>query len=211
MGQEETCLTPRYRSQLNEDDAREILGRLIDHYVLLVNAGEQPLVVRKLASSLATIFLSPGVPWARALLNLAASLANGKYITEEQCQSLDLETAVLPVMSETQVVSLLYFSNILAEELDKSSAEARPNEDNHRVNQNVGDAFSLVEVVLRHILQQEASGVPVSDAAAGTEAIQSYQASRPAPSCYPLWTDLCSHGCRCEGLFSCAMLYHRPN
>lgn len=186
MGQDETCLTLRYRSQLKEDDAREILGRLIDHYVLLVNAGEQPLVVRKLASSLATIFLSPGAPWTRALLNLAASLANGKYITEEQCQSLDLETAVLPVMSETQVVSLLYFSNILAEELDKSSAEARPNEDNHRVNQNVEDAFSLVEVVLRHILQQEASGVPVSDAAAGTEAIQSYQASRPVPSYYPL-------------------------
>ncbi|RMJ21415.1 importin 13 [Aspergillus sp. HF37] len=77
-------------------------------------------------------------------------------------------------MSEAQVVSLLYFSNILAEELDKRSADARENEEQRRVAQNTGDAFCLVEFVLRHVLQQEASGNPVSDADAGTEAINSY-------------------------------------
>ncbi|OGM39816.1 importin 13 [Aspergillus bombycis] len=70
--------------QLNEDEARELLGRLIDHYVVLVNGGERPLVVRKLASSLATIFLKPNAPWNHAIWNLAASLANGKHISEEQ-------------------------------------------------------------------------------------------------------------------------------
>lgn len=135
-------------------------------------------MVRKLASSLATIFLRPGSPWTHALLNLAASLANGKYIPEEQCQSLDLEAAILPVMSETQVVSLLYFSNILAEDLDKCSADRRGGEGNRRVRRNAGDAFTLVQYVLHHVLHQEASGTPVSDAAAGTEAINSYQVSR---------------------------------
>ncbi|KAI9929911.1 hypothetical protein MW887_011721 [Aspergillus wentii] len=160
--------------QLNESEAQELLGRLIDHYVFLVNGGERPLVIRKLASSLATIFLKPSAPWTRALLNVAASLANGKYLSEEQCQSIDLETAVLPAMSEKQVVALLYFSNTLAEEFNKYGSETRRSAEGHRVAKNVNDAFCLAGFVLRHLLQQEASGSPVSDAAPGVEAINSY-------------------------------------
>lgn len=158
---------------------QELLGRLIDHYIFLVNAAERPLVIRKLASSLATIFLKPGAPWTHALINLAASLANGKYIDEEQCRSLNLEEAVLPVMSEPQVVSLLYFSKILAEEIEKLHGESRQTGDIHRISQNVENAFSLIEAVLRDVLQQEASGIPVSDAVPGVEAINSYHVSWP--------------------------------
>ncbi|KAE8317807.1 armadillo-type protein [Aspergillus transmontanensis] len=161
--------------QLNEDEARELLGRLIDHYVLLVNGGERPLVVRKLASSLATIFLKPNAPWNHALWNLAASLANGKHLLEEQCQSFDLQNAVLPAMSERQVVSLLYFSNILAEEINRWSPESRRNGDSNRASENIKHAFLLVEFVLRHMLQQESSGHSISDGAPGVEAINSYQ------------------------------------
>ncbi|KAE8350944.1 armadillo-type protein [Aspergillus coremiiformis] len=160
--------------QLNEDEARELLGRLIDHYVLLVNGGERPLVIRKLASSLATIFLKPNAPWHHALWNLAASLANGKHISEEQCQSFDFQDAVLPAMSERQVVSLLYFSNILAEEINRWSPESRRSEDSNRASGNIKHAFLLVEFVLRHMLQQESSGHPISDGAPGVEAINSY-------------------------------------
>ncbi|KNG82495.1 putative importin 13 [Aspergillus nomiae NRRL 13137] len=161
--------------QLNEDEARELLGRLIDHYVLLVNGGERPLVVRKLASSLATIFLKPNAPWNHAIWNLAASLANGKHLSEEQCQSFDLQGAVLPAMSERQVVSLLYFSNILAEEINRWSPESRRNRDSNRASENIKHAFLLVEFVLRHMLQQESSGHSISDGAPGVEAINSYQ------------------------------------
>ncbi|KAF5855536.1 hypothetical protein ETB97_009009 [Aspergillus alliaceus] len=161
--------------QLNEDDARELLGRLIDHYVLLVNGGERPLVVRKLASSLATIFLKPNAPWTHALWNIAASLANGKHLSEEQCQNFDLQDAVLPAMSERQVVSLLYFSNILAEEINRWGPESRRSGDSNRASENIKHAFVLVEFVLRHMLQQESSGQPISDGAPGVEAINSYQ------------------------------------
>lgn len=40
---------------------------------------------------------------------------------------------------------------------------------------NVKDAFAVVDYVLSHIMQQHASGIPVSDEALGTEAINSYQ------------------------------------
>lgn len=162
---------------MSESDTQELLGRLIDHYVALVNAGESALVVRKLASSLVTIFLKPTTSWIRAVLHVAASLANGRYISEEQCQSLDLESAVLPAMSQSQVVALLHFSNTLAEDLDKWSAEMRRNEDRDRVAYNIEDALCLTEFVLGHIMKQELSGTPVADATPGVEAINSYYVS----------------------------------
>lgn len=112
------------RQHLSETDARELLGRLIDHYVFLVNGGERSLVLRKLASTLVTIFLKSSAPWTRAILNVAASLVNGKYLSEEQCQAIDLGTAVLPAMNEAQVVALLYFSHTLAEEINRWRPEA---------------------------------------------------------------------------------------
>ncbi|KAG2416133.1 hypothetical protein HFD88_007325 [Aspergillus terreus] len=161
--------------QLSEIEAKELLARLIDHYILLVNGGEQPMVIRKLATSLANIFLKPNAPWGRAALNLAASFAHGSYLPEDQCSSVDLQAAILPALSERQVVTLLYFSNILAEEIGRWSSESRRGADSSRIADNIKDALSLVEYVLHHILQQESSGTPVSDGAAGIEAINSYQ------------------------------------
>ncbi|GMF70949.1 unnamed protein product [Aspergillus oryzae] len=142
---------------------------------------EYPDLLVSLASSLATIFLKPNAPWNQALWNLAASLANGKHLSEEQCQSFDLQDAVLPAMSERQVVSLLYFSNILAEEINRWSPESRRNGDSNRASENIKHAFLLVEFVLRHMLQQESSGHSISDGAPGVEAINSYQVSMPIP------------------------------
>ncbi|KAL4890370.1 armadillo-type protein [Aspergillus ambiguus] len=161
--------------QLSETESRELLARLIDHYILLVNGGEQTVVIRKLATSLANIFLKPNAPWTRALLNLAASFAHGSHLPEDQCPSIDLKTAILPALSERQLVTLLYFSNVLAEEIGRWNSESRRGADPSRIGDNVKDAFSLVEYILHHIIQQESSGSPVADGAAGTEAINSYQ------------------------------------
>ena len=161
------------RQQLSGDDSLELVGRLVDHYVFLVNSGEQALVIRKLASSLATIFLKPNTPWSHALWTLAASLANGKYVTEEQSRTLDLGNTILPALSEHQVVALLYFSNTLAEEINKWSSETRRSGENERVFENVTDALYLVEFVMRHILQQ-ASSDPSLNVAPAVEATHSY-------------------------------------
>lgn len=146
--------------------------------MFLVNGGGQPFVIRKLATSLATIFLKANSPWAHAIWNLAASLANGKYISEEQCQSVDLQNAVLPAMAERQVMALLYFANILGEEINKWSSESRRRgADSDRISKNAQDAFLVVEFVLRHIVQQEVSGNPLSDGSLGIEAINAFHVS----------------------------------
>ena len=77
------------------------------------------MVLRKLASSLVTIFLKPKSPWMRAILNVAVSLVMGKYVPEEECQAIDIGTAVLPAMNEGHLVALLYFAHVLAEEINR--------------------------------------------------------------------------------------------
>lgn len=175
---------------------------------MLVNGGERSLVVRKLASSLATIFLKPNAPWTRALCNLAASLADGKYVSEEHCKDVDLRNTVLPTLSEGQVTSLLYFSNTLGEEIHKWSSEARRNRDDHPVSENIKDAFVLVDVVLGHILQQVASGAHLSEDSLGDEAINSYQV-RSVVFCAPVSSNIwCNrHGCPSEAHFSFVTRY----
>ena len=84
-------------------------------------------------------------------------------------------------MSERQVVSLLYFSNILAEEINRWSPESRRNGDSNRASENIKHAFLLVEFVLRHMLQQESSGHSIFDGAPGIEALNSYQVSVSTP------------------------------
>ncbi|KAL2818454.1 armadillo-type protein [Aspergillus cavernicola] len=160
---------------LSNDDATELIGRLVDHYVFLVNSGEGSLVIRKLASSLATIFLKADAPWARAVLSLGASLANGKNVREQDCVSIDLRNAILPAMSERQVVALLYFSNTLSEEINRLGSESRKPGDTHRISENVRDGLLLVEFVLAQILQHNDSGGAVSSEVPGIEAIGSYQ------------------------------------
>ncbi|KAL4784627.1 armadillo-type protein [Aspergillus varians] len=155
-------------------DAHELIGRLIDHYVFLVNGGER-VVIRKLASTLATIFLKADAPWTRAILSLGASLVHGKNVREEECASIDFQTGILPALSENQVISLLYFSNILAEEISRLGTESRKPGDTHRISENIRDAFLLVEFVLSQILQHGASGGSIPNEVPGTEAINSYQ------------------------------------
>ncbi|PWY75182.1 importin 13 [Aspergillus heteromorphus CBS 117.55] len=161
---------------LSPEDGQELLGRLIDHFVFLVNAGERPFVIRKLASSLATIFLKPNAPWTRAVSNLTASLANGKHVPEEQSNPLSLRTDVLPALSERQLTCLLYFVNTLAEDINRWSAEPRRVKEERDFSPNVQDAFELVDWVLCHIVRQHSADMALPEEALGTEAISAYQA-----------------------------------
>lgn len=163
------------RHNLTENDARELIARLVDHYIFLANGGER-LVIRKLASTLATIFLKTGAPWTRAILSIGASLANSKYVDEEACISVNLES-ILPSLSGGQIVALLYFSNILAEDICRLGMECRHLQDTRRISENLPDSFLLVEFVLSQIVQHGVSGGSAANEIPGTEAINSFHVS----------------------------------
>jgi hypothetical protein len=168
------------------------MQHLVNHYVTLVNEVEQAMVIRKLASSLVALFMQPATPWKRAVLQLAASLANGGYVSEDGCRSLDFQNTVIPALSQKQVIALLFFSNHLAEETmrlggDKYDqdvvAEGDPDimRDRRgmsvsvRVAHNTRDAFLLSKYVLRQISQQ--ATVPEL----GTEAMNSWKVRSNLP------------------------------
>jgi hypothetical protein len=151
---------------------------LVGHYAVLVNSGERPLVIRKLATTLATIFLKPGAPWTRAIWNVAASLSGSKYVPENQARSVDLLNSILPAMSQAQIVALLYFCNVLGEDINKWSPEFREGVDIRRAAENIQDAFLVVEFVLHHFLMQDASQDSY-DPAPGIEALNAYSVSSP--------------------------------
>ncbi|KAL1860145.1 member of the karyopherin-beta [Paecilomyces lecythidis] len=160
-------------SNLAETEARELIERLINHFVLFAGRDEKPVVLRKLASSLVAIFLKPNAPWRRALWHLAACLAHGGYIPEDQSLSVDFQTAALPHLGHSQIVALLYFSAALAEEASKWYMESRRSGDDHPISENIEDALTLSEFVLSLILQQESPDQD-TNAGPGNEAITSY-------------------------------------
>lgn len=120
-------------------------------------------MIRKLASSLVALFMQPVTPWKNALLLLAASLAHGEYVSENECQSIDFQNTVIPALSQKQAMALLFFSNALAEEamrpgcdindLDAVTQGGPRMSVNLRVSHNARDAFLLVQYVLRQIIQ----------------------------------------------------------
>lgn len=97
----------------------------MERFVALVNWGEKPLVLRKLASSLVAVFLRPNTSWNRAICDLAESLSNRNQVPKEQYLPSDFEGAALPALNELQIAALLLFSTTMAEEAVKRSAQVR--------------------------------------------------------------------------------------
>lgn len=136
----------------------QVLERLINHFIAIVNEGEQAFVVRKLASSLIAIFQHHSTQWKRALWQLAASLAHGGYVPEQESQTVDFLSGVLPALTTLQATALLFFSVALAEETLRLDAEpqdlVRPVI--QRAVTNIKDGFLLVQYVVQQIAHHPA-------------------------------------------------------
>ncbi|KAJ5665335.1 Armadillo-like helical [Penicillium maclennaniae] len=141
--------------EVKETMAAQILELLVNHFITIVNEGEQAFVIRKLASSLIAIFRHPTIPWKRALWQLAASLAHGNFVQEDQSQTVDFLSGVLPALSTPQATALLFFSVSLAEETLRLDTEPQ----NlvapviQRAVSNIKDGFLLVQYIMRQIAQ----------------------------------------------------------
>ncbi|KAJ5983521.1 hypothetical protein N7481_005620 [Penicillium waksmanii] len=163
---------------IEESMTVEILAQLVNHFVAIVNEGEQAMVIRKLASSLTTIFRHPKSPWKRAIWQLAASLAHGGYVSEQESQTVDFLNGVLPALSTQQALALSFFSVALAEDglrLEVEPQDAKPILE--RCQANTEDGFLLVRYIMQQISISEAALREEStEVTLGNEAMSSWKA-----------------------------------
>lgn len=146
---------------IDEATTLQVLEHLIHHFVTIVKEGEQAMVVRKLASSLVTLFRHSACPCERVLRQVAASLAHGGFVSEQQAQTVDFATGVLPSLDTQQATALLFFSVTLAEATLR--LEDEPQElvgpALRRAVTNAWDGFLLVQYILPQISGQSGAAL----------------------------------------------------
>lgn len=152
------------RGEIKEAMTTEILERLVNHLIAMVNEGEQAFVIRKIASSLITIFRHHATPWKRALWQLAASLAHGGYVSEQEAQTVDF-LKLMPALNKAQATALMFFSISLAEETLRLDTEPQDivGPVVQRAAANIKDGLLLVHYIMQQIAHQPAlaqSGSP---------------------------------------------------
>ncbi|KMU84855.1 KapN [Coccidioides immitis H538.4] len=103
-------------ANLGEQMVRDLLIRLVDCFLLLVNKNETPVVMRKFITSMTAMFFKPQAPWTHCIRHVAISLANGKYLPEEQADLQSFQTLVLPSLNYDRLLAVMSFSTTLAEE-----------------------------------------------------------------------------------------------
>ncbi|KAJ5775408.1 uncharacterized protein N7511_000419 [Penicillium nucicola] len=167
-------------NEINENAATEIMQHLINRFVALVNKGEQAMVVRKLASSLVAIFRHPVTPWKQAVWQLAACLAHGGHISEEESQAVDFQGRILPALGKNGSGALLFFSTALAEEAYRLDSEPQDGAGDkpaiQRAILNIKDGLLLAQYVLREMAHHsKVAGDDVVDGALGAEAMSSWK------------------------------------
>lgn len=81
------------------------------------------MVVRKLCASLVAYFLRPTVSWPKCLLQLLSCLNAGGAVAYEHLMSDHAEGAaqILPTLGRSQLLTALWFSVTLIEEVGKTS------------------------------------------------------------------------------------------
>lgn len=122
----ELALTLRNRDNLGEQMIQDLLVRLVDCYVLLVTRNESQFVMRKFLTSMTALFFKPQAPWTHCIRHVAISLANGKYLPEEQSDQLRFQTLVLPSLNYDRLLAVMAFSTTLAEESNRHTARLVP-------------------------------------------------------------------------------------
>ncbi|KAJ5573886.1 uncharacterized protein N7459_008313 [Penicillium hispanicum] len=140
-------------AEIQEAMTWEILQCLINHFIIIVNEGEQAMVVRKLASSLVAVFRNSASSWKRALWQLAASLAHGEYVPERESQTVEFLSGVLPTLTTRKATALVFFSVALAEEALRLEFEPQElvGQAIQRARANTQDAFLLVKYIMEQV------------------------------------------------------------
>ncbi|KAF2731242.1 ARM repeat-containing protein [Polyplosphaeria fusca] len=139
---------------LSDEDSRQILSKLISH---LVSRSESGASTRKLCSTLAQYFCKPISSWVHCIRSLALSFAHGQLILDDSIESYPSTWEVLPQLSDAQLLLLLDFAMVLADEAKRMSSST-DRTTNQRMIVNAKDVEPLLHDAFRRGLQYLSSG-----------------------------------------------------
>lgn len=109
---------------LSAEDAAALLDRLLTWLIRLVVAGEGPLVIRKLCSSLVAYFLRPSISWDECLRHLLCCLVAGGVVNHEDLPRYDSSIWLMTALNDLQLKTLLWLSTSLVEEVGKTNSNS---------------------------------------------------------------------------------------
>ena len=107
-----------------EDNALEVLDKVLFWLVQLVLANEATLVTRKLCTALAVYFIQSAGSWQRCIRHLMCCFHASTVLHENVLDAYATDNEVLSTLSLSQVITTLYFANALAEEVGKTSPDS---------------------------------------------------------------------------------------
>ena len=109
-----------YRSFLSEVDTVALLERVIGWLILLINAEERSLVLKKLCSALIAYFLKPSMPLDQCIRLLMVSFNTGRAVSPDSMNDQQPSTASLIAMLDVHHLQvILWFAESLVEEVNK--------------------------------------------------------------------------------------------
>ena len=136
---------------LSKEQAEELLEKLLIWIKSLVSLDEKPLVIKKVCSTLATLYLRDDVPWTLSICHLMYCFCQpGNEVVAEQRASESWNDSVFPSsMNPVQIETTLEFAAILADEASKmDSTSSKPRNYHLRLRANLPHIHAL----LRHTI-----------------------------------------------------------
>ena len=111
-------------SALSDDDATDLLARLIDWYLAALSEGQSTLVARKLSSALATFFLHLHRLWPHFLRHLILCLAAGRAVPLNITDSLANAASPAGSLGPTKLRAALWVATNVVEDVAKFDLNA---------------------------------------------------------------------------------------
>ena len=99
-----------------------LLDRLIEWLIRLVNARDSQLVIRKLCSSLIAYYLRPLGRWKQCIRHLVLSFNQGHVVNSNTLAQDTKLGQVATKLSQSCLMTILWFTAGLVEEVGKISA-----------------------------------------------------------------------------------------
>lgn len=104
------------RDTLSEDDAQQLLTRLVEIYVNMAERNDKTMVLRKMSSTIVAYFLHKESKWIHCVKTLVASFSQHRFVQDVEIPADFEVSTILDQLSPSKVNATFLFCSSLVEE-----------------------------------------------------------------------------------------------